>query len=139
MIYLRSSPEPFQARTNATAGHPAQREGELPVPACKTAKGGRPEAHPRRDIWDAIRYVNNSGCKWRALPKDFPPYKTVFGFYSRWSAAGVFNLVRDQLRRLVRIAASTSPHGVAAVIDSQSVKAAATVPRSTSGTTPARK
>jgi transposase len=108
-------------------------EAMLPVPACKTAKGGRPEAHPRRAIWDAIRYVNDSGCKWRALPKDFPPYKTVFGFYSRWSAAGVFNLVRDQLRRLVRIATGTSPHGVAAVIDSQSVKVAATVPKSTSG------
>ncbi|WP_412566705.1 transposase [Streptomyces europaeiscabiei] len=57
----------------------------------------------------------------------------MFGFYSRWSAAGVFNLVRDQLRRLVRIAMGTSPHGVAAVIDSQSVKVAATVPKSTSG------
>lgn len=49
-------------------------EAMLPVPACKTAKGGRPEAHPRRAIWDAIRYVNDSGCKWRALPKDFPPF-----------------------------------------------------------------
>lgn len=38
-------------------------EPMLPVPACRTAKGGRPEAHPRRAVWDAIRYVNDSGCK----------------------------------------------------------------------------
>lgn len=111
----------------------------LPVPACRTSTGGRPEAHPRRAVWDAIRYVNDSGCKWRALPQDFPPFQTVFGFFSRWSQAGVFNLIRDQLRRPVRIAMGASPHGVAVAIDSQSGKAAATVPRSTSGYDPGKK
>jgi transposase len=105
----------------------------LPVPACQTPRGGRPEAHPRREIVDALRYLVDTGCKWSALPQDYPPFKTVFGFYSRWSAAGVFNLIRDQLRRRIRRAMGTSPHPVAAVIDSQSVKVAATVPRSTSG------
>jgi transposase len=114
-------------------------EPMLPVPACQTSTGGRPEAHPRRAVWDAIRYVNDSGCKWRALPQDFPPFQTVFGFFSRWSEAGVFNLIRDQLRRLVRIVMGASPHGVAVAIDSQSVKAAATVPRSTSGYDPGKK
>lgn len=105
----------------------------LPVPACRTPRGGRPEAHPRREIVDALRYVVDTGCKWSALPSDYPPFKTVFGFFSRWSAAGVFNLVRDQLRRRIRRTMGTSPHPVAAVIDSQSVKVGATVPRSTSG------
>ncbi|TXL83082.1 transposase, partial [Streptomyces sp. IB2014 016-6] len=43
----------------------------LPVPACDTVRGGRPEKHPRREIVDAIRYVVDSGCKWRALPVDY--------------------------------------------------------------------
>lgn len=45
----------------------------LPVPACQTPLGGRPEAHPRREIVDALRYVVDTGCKWRALPVDLPP------------------------------------------------------------------
>lgn len=105
----------------------------LPVPACQTPRGGRPEAHPRREIVDALRYLVDTGGKWSALPQDYPPFKTVFGFFSRWTAAGVFNLIRDQLRRRIRRAMGTSPHPVAAVINSQSVKVAATVPRSTSG------
>ncbi|MEV8022934.1 IS5 family transposase [Streptomyces sp. NPDC086554] len=105
----------------------------LPVPACQTPRGGRPEAHPRREIVDALRYLVDTGCKWSALPQDYPPFQTVFGFFSRWSARGVFNLIRDQLRRRIRRSTGTSPHPVAAVIDSQSVKVAATVPRSTSG------
>jgi transposase len=105
----------------------------LPRPACETPSGGRPEAHPRGEIVDALRYVVDRGCKWRALPQDFPPFKTVFGFFTRWSAAGVFNLIRDQLRRRVRKNMGRSPHAVATVIDSQSVRVAATVPRSTSG------
>lgn len=105
----------------------------LPVPACQTPRGGRPEAHPRREIVDALRYIVDTGCKWSALPQDYPPFKTVFGFFTRWSAAGIFNLIRDQLRRHIRRTMGTSPHPVAVVIDSQSVRVAATVPRSASG------
>ncbi|MFZ4139070.1 transposase, partial [Streptomyces koyangensis] len=61
----------------------------LPLPACDTARGGRPEKHPRREIVDAIRYVVDTGCKWRALPADFPPWRTVWGFMARWAARGV--------------------------------------------------
>lgn len=43
----------------------------LPTPACETPADGRPEKHPRREIVDAIRYVVDTGCKWRSLPKDF--------------------------------------------------------------------
>ncbi|MGW6360130.1 IS5 family transposase [Streptomyces sp. NPDC055092] len=78
-------------------------------------------------------YLVDRGCKWSALPQDYPPFKTVFGFFSRWSATGVFNLIRDQLRRRIRRSMGTFPHPVAVVLDSQSVKVAATVPRSTSG------
>ncbi|MFD8494935.1 transposase [Amycolatopsis sp. NPDC059657] len=54
----------------------------LPKPACETAAGGRPEKHHRRAIIDALRYVTDNGIKWRALPSDFPPWKTVHGFFT---------------------------------------------------------
>lgn len=119
--------------SDTSIGEGALLEPLLPTSACQLATGGHPETHPRRAIVDAIRYVVDTGCKWRALPADFPPFQTVFGFFSRWRAAGIFNLIRDQLRRHVRRTMGASPHPVAAVIDSQSVKVAATVPRSTSG------
>ncbi|MXG30356.1 IS5 family transposase [Streptomyces sp. YIM 132580] len=101
----------------------------LPVPACDTPTGGRPEKHPRREIVDAIRYVVDTGCKWRALPRDFPPWRTCYGFMARWAAAGVVGQIRDQLRKRIRRELGRSPGAVATVIDSQSVKAAETVGR----------
>lgn len=105
----------------------------LPTPACETRAGGRPEKHPRREIVDAIRYVVDTGCKWRALPKDFPPWRTVFGFMARWAAAGVIGQIRDLLRERVRRDMGRAPGAVATVIDSQSVKAAETVGKNSRG------
>jgi transposase len=99
----------------------------LPVPAHRTARGGRPEAHHRREIVDAIRYLVDNGCKWRALPTDFPPWRTVYGFHARWAQAGVIAQIRTQLHQQVRIREGRNPQPTAAIIDSQSVKAAETV------------
>ncbi|MEU9530408.1 transposase [Streptomyces sp. NPDC048210] len=94
-------------------------------PACETARGGRPEKHPWREILDAIRYVVDTGCKWRSLPTDFPPWRTVWGFMARWSAAGVIGQMRDALAQRIRREMGKGPRAVATIIDSQSVKAAA--------------
>ncbi|MFF3350961.1 IS5 family transposase [Streptomyces sp. NPDC002779] len=99
----------------------------LPPPACETPTGGRPEKHPRREIVDAIRYVVATGCKWRALPADFPPWRTVWGFMARWAAAGIIGQIRDALAARIRRDLGKGPRAVATVIDSQSVKAASTV------------
>lgn len=105
----------------------------MPTPACQSRKGGRPEKWPRRDIVDAIRYLVDSGCKYRALPRDFPPWRTVYGFLAKWAAAGVLGAIRDQLRRRIRQGMGRAPHAVAIVIDSQSVKAAETVGKDSRG------
>jgi transposase len=105
----------------------------LPVPACKTPTGGRPEAHPRREIVDAIRYVVDNGIKWRSMPADFPPWRTVFGFFQRWAAAGVVAHIRDHLHQQVRIREGKNPRSVAVILDSQSVKGAETVGAATRG------
>lgn len=70
----------------------------LPAPASAHGRGGRPEAHHRRDIVHAIRYVTHNGCVWRALPCAFPPWRTVYGFYWRWNASGATSTLHDQLR-----------------------------------------
>ncbi|HEV7975279.1 IS5 family transposase [Amycolatopsis sp.] len=105
----------------------------LPTPASETAAGGRPEKHHRRAIMDALRYVTDNGIKWRALPSDFPPWQTVHGFFTRWGKAGVFDKIRDRLREKIRVTAGRNPAPSAAVIDSQSVKAAETVSRPSRG------
>ncbi|MGW3746653.1 IS5 family transposase [Streptomyces sp. NPDC005146] len=105
----------------------------LPKPACETQGGGRPEKHPRREIVDAIRYVVDTGCKWRALPVDFPPWRTVWGFMARWAAAGVIGQIRDHLSGRIRREMGKGPRPVATVIDSQSVRAAETVGKDSRG------
>ncbi|WP_319599930.1 IS5 family transposase [Streptomyces sp. ID01-9D] len=105
----------------------------LPVPACQTKTGGHPEKWPRREIVDAIRYIVDNGAKWRALPADFPPWETVYGFYWRWNRAGAILFIRDQLRRAIRAAKGRCPFPVTVIIDSQSVKAASTVGQDSRG------
>jgi transposase len=111
----------------------------LPVPACQTTAGGRPETHCRRVVVDAIRYVIHNGCVWRALPADFPPWRTVYGHYRRWNARGVTIAVHDVLRGQVRRAAGRDTEPTAAVIDSQSVRGAPAVPKATRGWDNAKK
>ncbi|MCM3926453.1 IS5 family transposase, partial [Frankia sp. AiPs1] len=96
-------------------------------------KDGRPEKHDRRDIVDAILYVTHNGVVWRALPADFPPWKTVYGFFERWKRKGVVLVVHDGLRDQVRRAEGRSAEPTAGVIDSQSVKGAPTVTAPTRG------
>lgn len=125
--------------SDTTAAEWALIEPLLPMPACQTKIGGRPEAHPRREIVDAIRYVVDADCKWRALPGDFPPWSTVYKFFARWTAAGVVAVLRDQLRRKIRTTVGKTPQAVAVIIDSQSVKAAETVGRNSRGYDAAKK
>jgi len=97
------------------------------------SRRGRPPVHERRVIVNAILYVNRTGCAWRYLPKDFPPWRTVYGYFAAWRDTGVLQQVHDRLRDLVRTAGGRDPQPTAAVIDSQSVRAADTVPRASRG------
>lgn len=110
-------------------------EPALPVMLCETELGGRPETHWRRTMIDAMFYVDDNGCKWRALPRDFPKWKTVHDMFTRWERDGVWADIADLLRAGVRVAAGRDPEPSAAVIDSQSVHESAegVVPAATSG------
>ncbi len=95
----------------------------LPAPS----KDGRREKHDRRDVVDGILYVTHNGVVWRALPVDFPPWATVYGYFARWKRKGVTVQVHDGLRDEVRRVEGRAASPTAGVIDSQSVKGAPTV------------
>jgi transposase len=101
------------------------------LPAPKT--GGRPEKHPRRTIVDAILYVVRTGCSWRQLPADFPPWETVYWYFTRWEDAKVTEKILAAVREQLRIAEGRNPEPSAGLIDSQTVKGADTVGADTRG------
>jgi transposase len=105
----------------------------LPEPAWLRGQGGRRETHCRRSIVDAIFYLVDNGIKWRALPVDFPPWSTVYNYLAAWEATGVTETVLDGLRDRVRLVEGRVAAPSAAIIDSQSVKAAETVARTRRG------
>lgn len=89
----------------------------------KPAKRGRPRTDLRR-ILDAILYVVKGGIPWRYLPTDFPPWKTVYHVFRKWTLNHLWAALNDALRTLVRKAQGKRSQPTAAVLDSQSVKSA---------------
>jgi transposase len=104
-------------------------EPELPDPAWKRGRGGRPAGHCMRDVVDGIRYLTHNGAVWRALPADFPPPWTVYYWADKWQRDGSVAAMHDDLRERVRLAAGRAAAPSAAVIGSQSVKAPEMVAR----------
>jgi transposase len=94
---------------------------------------GRVPKHPFRDIVDAILYLDRSGCSWRQLPADFPPWQTVYGWFRQWKTRGVTDRILEELREQIRVSEGRDPQPSAGVIDSQSVKGADTVGRDSRG------
>ena len=64
----------------------------------KAGKMGRPLQYERREILNAILYVLRTGCAWRELPHDLPPWDTVYGYFRRWSKEGLWEWMGDRLR-----------------------------------------
>jgi putative transposase len=71
------------------------------VPPPKT--GGRPRVHPVREILNGIFYILRSGCAWRLLPHDLPPWKTVYHYFRLWRLQGLWEQLHTALREAVRI------------------------------------
>jgi transposase len=93
-------------------------EPHLPAPA---SRGRRRETN-MRDVVEAIFYIARSGCQWRLLPKDFPPYSTVQRYFYAWRDNGVWQTINHVLLMEVREAAGREASPSAGVIDTQSVK-----------------
>jgi len=75
-----------------------------------------------REVINAILYVLRNGIVWRALPHDFPPWKTVFHYFRAWRQDGTWEAIHDALRAEVRLSDGREASPSAAILDSQSVK-----------------
>lgn len=84
--------------------------------------GGRRRETDMREVVNALLYLNRTGCQWRALPRDFPPWGTVAHYFYSFRDAGVWEAIHDTLRERVRTEAGREPTPSAAIVDSQSVK-----------------
>src|SRR3712207_2305955 len=91
----------------------------IPVPKAP----GRPRVHALREILNAIFYSVRSGCAWRLLPHDFPPWKTIYHYFRTWRIDGTWERMHNALRERVRVRIGRDPQPSAGiVVDSQSVK-----------------
>src|SRR4051794_18665615 len=130
--HATSGPKPsacgFYPSSSMTDPQWALLEPLLPPPGNRGGRGGRPEKHPRRRVLDAIFYVVRGGIAWAALPAEFPPAKTVYGIFRRWTAAGGGGRGARGARGRGPPGARRHPLPTAAVIDSASVRGADTVP-----------
>jgi transposase len=90
------------------------------MPAVKRL--GRPRETDLRAVLDGILYIARTGCQWRLLPKDFPPFTTVQGYFYDWRDNGLFEKINFELLLQAREAAGREASPSAGVIDSQSVK-----------------
>lgn len=84
--------------------------------------GGRPQEHSLREIANAIFYRLKTGCQWRYLPHDFPPWKDVWYHWNKWQTQGMWEEANAALREQVRVQLGHEPTPSAAIADTQSVK-----------------
>jgi len=84
--------------------------------------GGRPREVDMRAVINGIFYIVRAGCAWRMLPKEYPPWETVYYYFARFKKDGTWQKIHDALRRRVRLQSGRNPQPSAAILDSQSVK-----------------
>ena len=98
-------------------------EWEIIQPLLPQKKQTRPPVWTKRQILDGILYQLKNGCNWGDLPKDLPPYSTVFWHYKQWRSAGVLESIMDALHAQVREQVQKKPQWtMLLLIDSQAVK-----------------
>ena len=83
---------------------------------------GRPRSHSLRVVLDAIFYLLRTGCPWRYLPRDFPPWQTVYYHFRRFRLSGMWHLILTSLRTAERQRVGRDTQPTAAIIDAQSMK-----------------
>jgi putative transposase len=93
-------------------------EPHLPAPK----RCGRPRVHSPRAVLNAVFYVSKTGCQWRMLPHEFPPWKTAFHYFRMWRLDGSWEALNHAMRERLRVRLARDPQPSAGIVDSQSVK-----------------
>lgn len=105
--------------TDLTDEQWAKLEPHLPRPHHR----GSPRRVDLREIMNALLYLSRTGCQWRLLPHDLPPWEKVYYYFSQWRDDGTWERINHELRIEVRVSVGKDPEPSAAILDSQSVKA----------------
>src|SRR5688500_8679029 len=95
---------------------------EKVLPAAQGGRTGRLRKYSKREMLNAMFYILRTGCQWRNLPNDLPPYHAVWEQFSRWRNDGTLDKVHDALRSAARQQVGRKEAPSAAILDSQSVK-----------------
>lgn len=88
----------------------------------QTPGPGRPRVVDLREVFNAIRYLNRTGCQWDLLPRDFPPKSTVYDYFAKWRSEGTLDEIANALRTAIRQQEGREATPSVACIDTQSVK-----------------
>ncbi|QQR53351.1 transposase [bacterium] len=83
---------------------------------------GNRKKYSKRELVNAVFYIIKTGCQWRMLPKDFPPYSTVHSFYRRCRLKGIWERIMNELVKACRMKTGRNENPSYSIIDSQSVK-----------------
>lgn len=98
-------------------------EWEFLVPYLTLMREDAPQReHPLRELFNAVRYVVKTGCQWRFLPHDFPPWEAVYQQARRWMAAKVFEDLAHDLRVILRLVLERNPQPSAAILDARTLQ-----------------
>jgi transposase len=113
----------YGRRTGRYASDLTDKEWSLIAPFMPLPRRlGRPRRTELREVLNALLYIASTGCQWRMLPKDFPPYSTVQGYFYDWRASGLWLRINHHLVMETRELEGKEASPTAGVIDSQSVK-----------------
>ena len=95
---------------------------DLALPASGPRRLGRPRSTDLREVENALLYIATTGCQWRMMPRDFPPFTTVQSYFYEWRATGLWGRINHHLVMEARELEGREASPSAGVIDSQSVK-----------------
>lgn len=91
-------------------------------PLLPQQKTGRPRKYSQREMLNTIVYVSRTGCSWRMLPHDLPPWKAVYAYFRKLTALNLWQTINNHLREQVRLSQARDAHPSTIIVDSQSVK-----------------
>lgn len=98
-------------------------EWKILKPLIPEPKGfGHPIEVDFREIFNAIFYLQRTGCQWEMMPHDLPPYSTVYRYFKKWQQRGIWQKIHDKVRRKLRTELDRDEDSTVAIADSQSVK-----------------
>ena len=100
----------------------SDQQWELIEPIFRSKYGKNFVKHSKRELVNAVLYLVKTGCQWRLLPNDFPPYVTVWSFYRRAVISGKWEQAMDILVQKTREKTGKKPTPTYGIIDSQSAK-----------------